>query len=188
VEQTAEDALVRRASRGDERAFGLLVERYKAMVYSLACRLMPDRARAEDAAQETFIKAWAALPGFRGQAKFSSWLYRICYNNCISALRRRRPEVPLDEASAVGIDGPVEGFRRRELERVLDEEIRSLPDDYRAVVTLYHTAGQSYEEMAQVTGKPMGTVKAMLHRARALLRTRLVERLGWEQLREVMWR
>jgi RNA polymerase sigma-70 factor (ECF subfamily) len=179
---------VRRAATGEERAFGLLVERYKAMVYSLSYRLLTDRGRAEDAAQETFIKAWAALPGFRGQAKFSTWLYRICYNTCISELRRKCPEVALDEATGVGEAGPAAECRRREVQRVIDEEIRGLPEVYRAILTLRHFAGQSYEEIARTTGRPMGTVKAMLHRARAALKARLVVRLGRQKLDEVMWR
>ena len=109
VDATPEEALVSRSARGDEQAFGVLVNRYKGMLYSMACRLMKDRGRAEDAAQESFIKAWAALPGFKGESKFSSWLYRICYNTCISELRKKRPEVELDEAMGV----PVKSFSRR---------------------------------------------------------------------------
>lgn len=187
VEPAVEEALVKRASAGDERAFAILIERYKAMIFSLAYRLMPDRARAEDAAQETFIKAWAALPGFQGRSKFSSWLYRICHNTCMSELRRKRPEVALDAAAAVGVAGPEEDFRRNEVQAALDEEIRGLPEQYRAVVSLYHLAGQSYEEIAAITGRPLGTVKVMLFRARAMLRDRLVARLGRQRLKEVMW-
>ncbi len=186
MEATAEEVLVQRSARGDEDAFAVLVNRYKGMLYSTAYRLMRDPGRAEDMAQETFIKAYAALPGFRGQSKFSSWLYRICYNTCISELRRRRPEVELDEAMAVQVDGPVEAFRAKSIQEVVQDEVRKLPDDYRAAITLYHFNGLSYEEIAQMTRKPMGTVKANIHRARAVLKTRLVERVGWENLKEVM--
>ena len=188
VETTAEESLVRRSAHGDGRAFGLLVERYKGMVYSTACRLLKDPGRAEDAAQDTFIKAYAALPGFKGSAKFSSWLYRICYNTCISVLRRKRPEVELKEAMAVTTGGPVEEFRSRGLKAVIHDEVDAMPDDYRAMITLYHFNGMSYTEIAGLTRRPLGTVKAMIHRARAILRARLVERVGWEELREVMWR
>ena len=188
MEATVDAALVRRAARGDERAFGVLVEKYKAMLYTTAVRLLNDRSQAEDAAQESFIKAYAALPGFRGDAKFSSWLYRICYNTCISLLRKRRPEVELKEEMSPSIGGPESDFRIRDLQAVLEQEVAALPDDYRAALTLYHFNGMSYDEIAQTTRKPLGTVKAKIHRARALLRKRLLERVGWEELREVMWK
>jgi RNA polymerase sigma-70 factor (ECF subfamily) len=188
VEPTPEEALVSRAARGDEQAFAVLVNRYKGMMYSMAYRLVRDSGKAEDAAQNAFIKAWAALPGFRGQSKFSSWLYRICYNTCISELRRKRPEVELDEAMEVGVSGPAEEFRTRDIRAVVEDEVSRLPEQYRAVVTLYHLNGMSYEEIAQATRKPMGTVKANIHRARAVLRSRLVERVGWDSIKELMWR
>ena len=187
MEATAEESLVSRSARGDGRAFAVLVNRYKGMVYSTALRLLGDTGRAEDAAQDTFIKAYAALPGFRGDAKFSSWLYRICYNSCISMLRRKRPEVGLDEAAIASVPGPVEEVRLRSVRRVVMDEVGKMPDDYRAMITLYHFNGLSYEEIALTTHKPLGTVKAQIHRARALLKTRLVERVGWEELRKVMW-
>ena len=187
VDATPEEALVSRSARGDEQAFGVLVNRYKGMLYSMACRLMKDRGRAEDAAQESFIKAWAALPGFKGESKFSSWLYRICYNTCISELRKKRPEVELDEAMGVGVEGPAEEFRNRDIQAVIQEEVSRLPDDYRAALTLFHFNGLSYDEIARLAHKPMGTVKAQIHRGRALLKARLLERVGWDNLKEVMW-
>jgi RNA polymerase sigma-70 factor (ECF subfamily) len=187
VESTSEEVLVSRSARGDEQAFGVLVERYKGMLYSMATRLMKDRGRAEDAAQDSFIKAWAALPGFKGESKFSSWLYRICYNTCISELRKKRPEVELDEAMGVPVEGPAQEFRNRDIQATIQDEVSKLPDDYRAAMTLYHFNGLSYEEIAKLTHKPMGTIKAHIHRARAVLKTRLVERVGWDNLKEVMW-
>jgi RNA polymerase sigma-70 factor, ECF subfamily len=188
VEESGEDALVARSARGDERAYALLVDRYKGMIYTTAYKLMKNSTRAEDAAQETFIKAYAALPGFQGKSKFSSWLYRICYNTCISELRKKRPEVDLEDADAVAVGGPTEEIHRRDIQTAIQTEVSALPDDYRSVITLYHFDGLAYDEIARLTHKPMGTVKATIHRARALLRTRLVERVGWDTLQEVMWR
>jgi RNA polymerase sigma-70 factor, ECF subfamily len=185
---SSEDVLVDRSIRGDQRAFGLLVERYKHMIYTTAVRLLRDTHQAEDAAQETFIKAWTALPGFEGRSKFSSWLYRVCYNTCISILRRRRDDVELEPDTATAPDCPADDFRNKDIQAVLEQEVAALPADYRTAVTLYHFDGLSYEEIARMTRRPMGTVKATLHRARALLRTRLVERVGWDSLMEVMWR
>jgi RNA polymerase sigma-70 factor (ECF subfamily) len=187
VEATAEGSLVRRSAHGDGRAFAVLVNRYRGMVYSTALRLLNDTGRAEDAAQDTFIKAYAALPGFRGEAKFSSWLYRICYNCCISMLRKKRPEIELKEAAAVSVPGPVEEVRSRSIKSAMMDEVAQMPADYRAMITLYHFNGLSYEEIALTTHKPLGTVKAQIHRARALLKTRLIERVGWEELRKVIW-
>jgi RNA polymerase sigma-70 factor (ECF subfamily) len=187
VNDNTEAVLVERAARGDSRAFALLVEQYKAMVYTTALRLLRDPGTADDAAQNTFIKAYAALPGFQGKSKFSSWLYRICYNTCISELRRRRPETGLEDADPATRAGPAEEFRSRDIQAAIQEEIDRLPDDYRAMITLYHLNGLAYNEIADLTRRPMGTVKATIHRARALLRVRLVERVGWDTLKQVIW-
>ncbi len=185
MDTTSEATLVKRSARGDERAFAVLVNRYKGMMFSMAYRLLRDSGRAEDAAQDSFIKAYAALPGFKGESKFSSWLYRICYNTCISELRRRRPEGDLDESLVA--DGPGADPRRQGLQALIQEEVGRLPDEYRAALTLYHFNGFSYEEIARLQHKPMGTVKANIHRARAALKTRLLERVGWDALKEVIW-
>jgi RNA polymerase sigma-70 factor, ECF subfamily len=188
VDVSTEDALVKRSIRGDERAFALLVDRYKAMLFSMSYRLLGDSGLAEDAAQESFIKAYAALSGFRGQSKFSSWLYRICYNTCISMLRRRKPSVELDEAMSVSIAGPADNFQREDARQAIEVELKGLPDGPRQLLTLYHLNDLSYEEIAKLVRKPMGTVKAEIHRGRQMLRERLVERVGWRGLQNVMWR
>jgi RNA polymerase sigma-70 factor (ECF subfamily) len=188
VDETSESVLVERSAQGDQRAFALLVNRYQGMVFTLACKLLKDQCGAEDAAQDTFLKAYAALPGFQRRAKFSTWLYRICYNTCISQLRRKSPETPIDSVPEPAVSGPVEELNARDVQAALQQEISRLPNDYRAMITLYHLNGLAYDEIARMTAKPMGTVKATIHRARALLRTRLVERVGWDTLKEVMWR
>jgi RNA polymerase sigma-70 factor (ECF subfamily) len=187
VDTTSEEVLVKRSARGDEKAFAVLVNRYRGMLFSMAYRILRDSGRAEDAAQDSFIKAYAALPGFKGDAKFSSWLYRICYNTCISEIRRRKPEVELDEAMAVTATGPAGEVRSRSIQATIQEEVAKLPDDYRSALTLYHFNGLSYDEIAQMQKKPMGTVKANIHRARAALKVRLLERVGWDTLKEVIW-
>lgn len=93
----------------------------------------------------------------------------------------------LEEAAGVGVEGPADEFRSRLLGQIISEEVARLPDDYRSAVTLYHFNGMTYEEIAGLTRRPMGTVKAQIHRARAILKARLVERVGWESLRQVMW-
>jgi RNA polymerase sigma-70 factor, ECF subfamily len=187
MESPSEEALVSRSAKGDEQAFAVLVNRYKGMLYTMSYKLLRDPGRAEDAAQDTFIKAYAALPAFKGQSKFSSWLYRICYNTCISIIRRRKPDVDLEQAENIGVEGPAEQFGDRELAAAIRDEVNRLPDDYRNALTLYHFNGLSYDEIAQMTRKPMGTVKAHIHRARSVLKARLLERVGWESLREAIW-
>lgn len=187
MESQSEEALVSRSAKGDEQAFAVLVNRYKGMLYTMSYKMLRDSGRAEDAAQDTLIKAYAALPGFKGQSKFSSWLYRICYNTCISMIRKRKPDVDLEQAEHIGVEGPAEEFRSRELAAVVQDEVNRLPDDYRNALTLYHFNGMSYEEIAQMTHRPMGTVKAHIHRARSALKSRLLERVGWESLKEVIW-
>jgi RNA polymerase sigma-70 factor (ECF subfamily) len=188
VNESAEDALVERAARGDQRAFAVLVERYQAMVYSMARRLLRDPAGAEDAAQNAFIKAWAALPGFQRRSRFSSWLYRICYNTCISVLRRQQPVTDLESVEPAARTGPRQEFQLGSVREAIHEEIDRLPVEYRTLLTLYHFNGMKYDEIARTTHRPMGTVKAMIHRARLLLRSRLIERVGWDNNQEVMWR
>jgi RNA polymerase sigma-70 factor (ECF subfamily) len=187
MESPSEEALVSRSAKGDEQAFAVLVNRYKGMLYTMSYKLLRDPGRAEDAAQDTFIKAYAALPAFKGQSKFSSWLYRICYNTCISMIRRRKPDVDLEQAENIGVDGPADEFRNRELAAAIRDEVNRLPDDYRNALTLYHFNGLSYDEIAQMTRRPMGTVKAHIHRARSVLKARLLERVGWENLKEAIW-
>jgi RNA polymerase sigma-70 factor (ECF subfamily) len=187
MESSPEEALVSRSARGDEQAFAVLVNRYKGMLYTMSYKLLRDPGRAEDAAQDTFIKAYAALPGFKGQSKFSSWLYRICYNTCISMIRKRKPEVDIEQAEHIGVEGPAEEFRTRELAATIRDEVNRLPDAYRSALMLYHFNGMSYDEIAQLTRKPMGTVKAHIHRGRSVLKARLLERVGWDSLKEAIW-
>jgi RNA polymerase sigma-70 factor (ECF subfamily) len=177
-----DEELVARTLAGDGAAYGELVTRYADFVYTVAARIVGD-ADATDVAQEAFIRAHAALARFRGDSKFSSWLYRIAVNRSLTHLRRlkRRPE-PVDLGPAA--EGPVaflasgepgpdrlvldDEFRRR-VRRAVDE----LPPRYRAAVTLFYLEERDYSEVAGVLGIPVGTLKTHLHRARAMLRDSL---------------
>ncbi len=174
--------LVARSLAGDDAAFGELVTRYSDFVYTIAARIVGD-SDADDVAQESFIRAHAALGRFRGDSKFSSWLYRIAVNRSLTHLKRRgrRPE-PVDLGpgaeglAAVLPDGGPDPERL-----VLDDEFRlrvrravaALPPRYRAAVTLFYLEEKDYAEVAGVLGIPMGTLKTHLHRARAMLREAL---------------
>lgn len=167
-----ETVLVERARGGDARAFQGLVEAYQDRVYALALRIVRSPEEAEEVAQDAFVRAWRALPRFRGEARFSTWLYRIAVRRAFdgaAGLRvRRQREAGLDDdvactraAEAPGADAP-----RRRLEHLVAE----LPAVQRAAITLYYYEDRAVAEVARILDLPDGTVKTHLHRARAALR------------------
>ncbi len=171
-----EEDLLARARRGDRAAFGVLVTEYQDRVYALAYRTLGDPHSAEDAAQDAFIRAWRALPRFKGKSKFSSWLYRITVNVTLSELRRRGK--PVDSLSDEELQClPSTGSSAARFESSVEEEdlitrlLRDLPPVYRTIVVLFYQQGLDIREIAQITDRPVGTVKAYLHRARNLMRS-----------------
>ena len=180
-----EKALIHQAQRGDLEAFNRLVIAYQRQVYNLAYRLMGDQASAEDATQEAFISAFRALRGFRG-GSFRAWLLRIVRNACYDEFRRRqrRPTTSLEELSPFNGDatpdsigelidqgeGPETATEEAELRRAIEDCLNRLPLDYRTIAVLVDIQGYDYREAATVIGKPLGTVKSRLARARARLR------------------
>jgi len=169
-----DDRLVRRAQGGDSRAFAELVETHQHRLFTLAARELGSAADAEDAVQEAFIRAWKALPRFRAEASFSTWLYRICLNAIHDQRARsaRGGGAPLSEVAepADPRDAILEAELGSELQRALGE----LDETYRVPVILYDVLGQSYTEIAEVLGVPEGTVKSRIFRGR----TELARRLG----------
>lgn len=167
----ADEELVRRFQRGDEQAFDELVERHRGRVYNLACRLvgMPE---ADDLAQEVFLAAYRALPGFRVESTFSTWIYRITVHICSHHLRKRR--LLTTELEEYHLDGcvdhdPVNQVLRGELQDRVRGAIDALPYKLRVVLVLRDMQGLSYEEIAAVVGCPIGTVRSRLHYATARL-------------------
>ncbi len=170
----------------------MLVSRHERSVYNLVARMLRDPAAAQDLTQEAFIRAFRHLATFDAAHKFSNWILRIARNAAIDALRRREPEfVPLDEdgegraAPAETIPAPPgeDGFRRLERQdaaRALERALSGLRPEYRELIVLRYHEDLSYEEIAEVTGLPLGTVKSFLHRARAEMAARLKE-AGWPQ-------
>lgn len=159
--------LVASFQRGDEEAFDLLVERHRRRIFSLVCRLA-NPAEADDLAQEVFIAAYRTLPGFRGDARFSTWLYRIAVHVCSHHLRRRKMELSdLDEQfpDEEREHDPERTAITSELQRQVRDAIAALPYKLRLVVVLRDLHGLSYEEIAQVVGCPIGTVRSRLHYA-----------------------
>ncbi len=168
---------VERAQAGDTRAFELLVRKYQYKIIQLVGRLVGD-ADAPDVAQETFIKAWRALNGFRGQSAFYTWLYRIGINTAKNHLvaRGRRPsnqDIDVDEAEQFGhteqmsdVDTPEAVLLSEEIKQKVSETIAKLPPDLRQAITLRELEGLSYEEIAEVMNCPIGTVRSRIFRAR----------------------
>ncbi len=175
-------ALVDAARGGSEAAFRVLVDRYRDRIFGLALRISGSREPAQEIAQDTFVRAWQALPHFRGDSRFSTWIYRIAYRRALderALLARRREREPAleesDVAAAVASESRSPDWATRlRLERC----IRALPEALRACVTLFYAADQSVEEIAGVLGVPAGTVKTHLHRARGELRARMQEARG----------
>lgn len=190
-----ESALIRQAQSGDIEAFNRLVIAYQKQVYNLAYRLMGDQASAEDATQEAFISAFRGLRGYRG-GSFRAWLLRIVRNACYDEFRRRkrRPTTSLEELSPFNGDatpdsigelihegeGPETATEEAELRRAIEDCLNRLPLDYRTIAVLVDIQGYDYREAATVIGKPLGTVKSRLARARARLRDCLQQ--YWELL------
>jgi RNA polymerase sigma-70 factor (ECF subfamily) len=159
----------RRARRLDADAFVALVERHDVSHRRLAFRLLGSSERMDDVLQEAYVRAFRALPGFRGSSSLETWLYRIVYNACIDDLRRRREHETLDEWDVRLAAAPVETDERLDLAAAL----ASLPPELRAVVLLVDAEGLTYEEAAVVLGSPAGTIASRLNRARAHLQSAL---------------
>jgi len=169
--------LIERVQKGDKQAFDMLVVKYQSRVMSIVSRLVRDHHEAQDIVQEAFIKAYRALPRFRGDSAFYTWLYRIAVNTAKNHLvsKGRRPAiegVELEEAEVVGIpslqddESPERQLLRDELEQVIYGAINKLPDDLKTAITLREFEGLSYEDISKVMDCPVGTVRSRIFRAR----------------------
>ncbi|MHB8912993.1 MAG: RNA polymerase sigma factor [Lysobacter sp.] len=171
-----ERALVGHAARGDVRAFEALYRRHAGRVHGVIVRLVGGHgARAEDLTQEAFVRAWQALPAFRFESAFSTWLHRLAVNTALMELRSRRGRPPIDDDDAAFelIGSADSAGHVTALSMDLQRAVASLPPRARAVLVLYDVEGWKHEEIATELGMAVGTSKAQLHRARSLLRARL---------------
>ena len=171
-----ETALIRRARRGDQRAFGSLIRRHDEALRGLAFRLLGDRDSMDDALQEAYVAAFRALPRYRGDSAFATWLYRIVYNACLDELRRTRNVVPLETLRDRPDPRPTIAETLPTRTR-LEEALAALPPPDRAAVLLVDAQGFDYGSAAEVLGVPEGTIGSRLNRARATLRAARDERL-----------
>lgn len=161
-----------RAVAGDADAFKLIVERYQGMIYSVAYNVLGNHTDAEDAAQEAFLRCYRKLPQYRAEATFSTWLFRLALSSTIDYQRRekRRPD-PVEAPDLLAETAPELG--EGVTAATLTAALRDLPEDYRVPTVLRDIYGLPYQEIADRTGRPLGTVKVMVHRGRASLRLRL---------------
>lgn len=178
-----EEGLINKASKGDGAAFEALVTKYEKGVYNLAFRLVSDRDDAMDIAQEVFLKAYQALPRFRGDSRFSTWIYRVCVNASLDHLRRKQ------KMASYSLDEPL-SFKESPVTREIEDEsgsvedsvetkslgqavlavLRDLEPQHRVIILLSDVKGYSYQEIADILGLCMGTVKSRLHRSRNMVR------------------
>jgi RNA polymerase sigma-70 factor (ECF subfamily) len=172
----SDDAIiVSRCLAGDTAAFETIVARYQRPLFSVAVRMLGNRDDASDATQTAFVRAFERLDTYRPEHRFFSWIYRILANECLNAIRGRRPQTPITEDVAEA-EGPLERLELVERRRAVQSALMSLQLEYREVVVLRHFAGLSYEEIGAAIGVPAKTVKSRLYTARQQLGERL---LGW---------
>lgn len=168
-----EDKIVQRARRGDAAAFEQLVTAYRDRVYRLALRLCGNGADADEAAQEAFLAAWRGLPNFRGESRFSTWLYQLATHAAIDLLRREKRHAAgdIDEVDTPdSAPSPQQQAERNEQRQAVRDAVLQLPPEQRQVVVLRFMEELSYEEIGAALHLPVGTVKSRLNRAKAALR------------------
>ncbi len=190
-DREVDQQLVERAQRGDKHAFGLLVSKYQRKLARLLSRFIRDSTEVEDVTQEAFIKAYRALPTFRGDSAFYTWLYRIGINtakNYLVAMRRRAPTTTdIDSEEAEGFENgdqlrdlntPENELMSRQVAETVNQTLGELPEELRTAITLREIEGLSYEDIANIMNCPIGTVRSRIFRAREAIAEKLKPLLG----------
>jgi RNA polymerase sigma-70 factor (ECF subfamily) len=186
MKQTDDLYHIEAVKKGNVQAFSFLVEKYQKMVYTLALKLMKKSEEAEEMAQDTFIKAFHKIDSYEGKSKFSTWLYSITYNACISELRKRKIEFkPLDDRQISDQDEQrmhdyYRENRKEDQEKYLALAMEKLPEDDQVLVTLYYYENQSMDEISVITGLTVSNIKIKIHRARKRMQVFLYEMLNEE--------
>ncbi len=175
-----DSALVLASQAGDQDAFALLVQRHQRRVFNLVFRMLQQYEEANEVTQEAFFAAWQGLAGFRGNALFSTWLYRIAYNCALKQIEQRKRDnalhvaIQAEQLDRVNSDEKVGAqLEARDRQKFVQEHLSTLPAKYRIVLILRHLQDMTYEEMAEILTLPIGTIKTHLFRARNLLKERL---------------
>jgi RNA polymerase sigma-70 factor (ECF subfamily) len=194
TEREVDAELVARVQRGDKKAFELLMLKYQRKILRLLSRFVRDPGEVEDVCQEAFIKAYRALPQFRGESAFYTWLYRIAINTAKNHLvaSGRRPSSPSEYENEDGetfdetdnlsdINTPESMMASREIAETVNAAIDALPEELRTAIVLREIEGMSYEDIAQSMGCPIGTVRSRIFRAREAIATKLRPLLGTKE-------
>lgn len=187
--------LVKASQQGNQDAFSILVQRHQRRVFNLSLRMLQDDEDANEIAQEAFLAAWQGLPSFRGEACFTTWLYRITYHCCLRQLEQRKRERSLQVAIQEEqiLEEVSKEKRAEEISEIGDqraivrEQVEKLPARYRVVLILRHFQEMTYEEIATLLSMPVGTIKTHLFRARNLLKKRLLaQNMCFPESRELL--
>jgi RNA polymerase sigma-70 factor (ECF subfamily) len=182
-----DNEIISRVLRGEPSLYAGLVERYQSFVFTIALRYTPNREDAEEIAQDVFIKAYRSLADFRGESKFSTWLYTIVTTTCITFLRKKKLDVhSLDNEKVFEIaDNQNSGFKANQVEQkskaqMVNEAIKLLSADDARIITLFYQGEQSLEEIGRIVGAEPNTVKVKLHRARQRLKEKMEKHFSRE--------
>jgi len=180
-----EKSVIKRALEGDQRAYAEILARYRGSIYNMLYKMVRNREETEDLVQEAFIKAFSALATFNEEYAFSTWLFKIAINNSIDHFRKKKLRTFSMDMPIESKDGqikrefsdssflPDDPLLSKEKNRLIEEAIASLPEKYRISIVLRHHEEKSYEEISQILGIPLGTVKARIFRAREMLKKQL---------------
>jgi RNA polymerase sigma-70 factor, ECF subfamily len=169
----SDEMVFKRVQAGNQGAFAALVERYQRRGFAVALRLLGNRADAEDAVQQAFLRLYESRAGYSPRWRLNTWFYRILTNTCIDWLRRVRPTAPVDGQEFPSTDTPERDLVRREHYALLQAGLAAVPVEARIVLTLYYGEGRTYREIAAIRGVAVNTVKTHLRRGRAALRKAL---------------
>jgi RNA polymerase sigma-70 factor (ECF subfamily) len=180
---TNDEYIINQIIAGDTKAFAVLVDRYKDLVFTLSIRMLKNREEAEEVSQDTFIKAYKSLQNFKGDSKFSTWIYRVAYNTCLDRIKKNKRkfiEVAIDEFTerhVKTIDNALEALERGEEKQAIQECLELLPSEDSFLLTLYYFEDQSLGEISKIMTIEANTIKVKLFRARKKLAAILKQRL-----------
>jgi len=180
---TNDQQLIDRIINGDHSAFTILVDRYKDLVFSLALKMLKNREEAEEVSQDTFIKVFMSLDKFKGDSKFSTWIYKVAYNTCLDRLKKNKREqhvVPIDEYTeheVKTLDNALHAMEQKERQQTIQNCIQALPSEDAFLMTLFYFEEQSLEEIAKVMEITPNNVKVKLFRSRKKLTSILKSQL-----------
>lgn len=181
--KTDDQYYISKVVAGDTKAFAVLVDRYKDLVFTLALRMLKNREEAEEVAQDTFIKVFKSLNKFKGDSKFSTWIYRITYNSCLDVLKKYKQEYPavglneFTERQIATLDNAFDALAEKEQRQAIDDCLDRLPKEDSFLLILYYFEEQSLEDISKIVGLTANNVKVKLFRGRKKLASLLKEKL-----------